>query len=91
MFALLNAGADIDARGAGGWTPLQFAAGFASTAAIAVLVRHGANVNTTDSDGDSPLVTAAALGYDDTVQQLLANGANPRLASPKVGPRSLLF
>ena len=70
-----------------GWTPLHVAAGFASTTAVAVFVRHGANINTVDDDGDTPLITATALGHMNTVQQLLANGANARFTSFNVSAK----
>jgi ankyrin repeat protein len=55
---LLEAGADVNARGDLGLTPLHYAARHGSLTAAQVLIEHGADLNARDDIGFSPLVTA---------------------------------
>ena len=52
----IHAGADINARGPGGATPLMFGAGWLPI--VRALLAAGANVHDADEDGDSALVYA---------------------------------
>jgi hypothetical protein len=83
--ALLDAGAVIDTRAAGGETALHWAvrgAGQRDAArliGIELLLRRGAGPNVADAAGDTPLVTAIEADYPEAVALLLAQGADPAL------------
>lgn len=83
--ALLDAGAVIDTRAAGGETALHWAvrgAGQRDAArliGIELLLRRGAGPNVPDAAGDTPLVTAIEADYPEAVALLLAQGADPML------------
>lgn len=83
--ALLDAGAVVDTRAAGGETALHWAvrgAGQRDAArliGIELLLRRGAGPNAPDAAGDTPLVTAIEADYPEAVALLLAQGADPIL------------
>jgi uncharacterized protein len=77
--ALLDAGAEVDARSPDGFTPLQLAAYFGAPAAAALLIERGAQV---DAVADNPqriaaLHAAVAGRRPEVVRLLLATGAQP--------------
>ena len=75
--ALLEAGADVTARGRGGETPLHYAAGNRNPAMAELLLEAGAEVNAPGSDGITPLHRAAAGNSNPAViAALLAAGAD---------------
>ena len=57
---LLEAGADIEARGAHGWTALHFSAQYGTFQVAEELLRRGANPNRRDHNGNTALLLAAA-------------------------------
>jgi ankyrin repeat protein len=73
----VEAGADVNARSAGGFTPLLFAARHGDTASAAILIDAGARPDDAAADGATPLVVAAASGREETALLLLERGANP--------------
>jgi ankyrin repeat protein len=77
--ALLNAGADVNARSANPFAvlPLHSAVAGDHDAVVAVLLEAGADVNATQRHGFTPLHGAAQNGADATVNRLLAAGADP--------------
>jgi hypothetical protein len=62
--ALLDAGADVNGRGAGGSTPLMMAAGYGYTDIVNLLLDRGADAHAQMSDGSNAL-TFAVLGAND--------------------------
>jgi hypothetical protein len=73
--ALLEAGADADARSALGWTPLMVAAANAKAAvARLLLARGGARAALADSTGRTALHHAARAGAAEVVALLAARG-----------------
>ncbi len=68
----LTAGADIMARGIGGWTALHFAR---DERLIPFLVKHGAGLEAKDAEGQTPLVVAV-LVYPKCVKPFLEAGAD---------------
>ena len=76
---LLDAGAAVNARDEGGWTPLHLATGLSrSPAVVQTLLDAGARLDARDERGRTPLHWAAVS--NDTpavVQALLDAGANP--------------
>lgn len=74
--ALLEAGAEVDAKDCAGWTPLFEASTQGSCDAVAVLLHHGANAKALDFEGRSPLHLAAQRGFVGTTRRLLTAGAD---------------
>lgn len=77
--ALLDAGADVNARSTNPFSvlPLHSAVAGSHDDVVAVLVEAGADVNATQRHGFTPLHGAAQNGADPTVDRLLAAGADP--------------
>jgi ankyrin repeat protein len=73
--ALLDKGANVEARCYGGGTALHWVSKDDFLAAVRLLVAHGANVNASDDDGETPLTEAGGCGSSGTVRFLLAHGA----------------
>jgi ankyrin repeat protein len=61
---LLAEGADIDARRAGGFTPLHDAAQLGNEEMIRLLLEHMAYINATTDDGQTPMELAIKSGHD---------------------------
>ena len=74
--ALLAGGADVNARGKDGFTPLHFAAGSGDVAAIRALLAGGANVDARGKDRSTPLHGAVLSGDAAAIRALLAGGAD---------------
>ena len=77
--ALIEAGADVDARQADGATALHWAAYWDEPDALERLVRAGANVDARNEYGAPPLWAACANRHLGAVERLLAAGADPNL------------
>jgi ankyrin repeat protein len=77
--ALLDAGADVDARSTNAFSvlPLHSAVAGSHDDVVVVLLEAGADVNGTQRHGFTPLHGAAQNGADPTVDRLLAAGADP--------------
>lgn len=76
--ALIDAGAQVNARGELGATPLHMAAAHGSLSAVELLLANGANVNAQTDKGTTPLHYAMTFGYTnvtEVVSTLLQNGA----------------
>jgi ankyrin repeat protein len=78
--ALLEHGADPNARDAYGYTALHRAAQVGSPEMLSALLAHGARVDTRGKGGATPLHVAAHAGRADIVQLLLEGGADPNVA-----------
>jgi ankyrin repeat protein len=76
--ALLDAGADVDARSANDFDvlPIHSACAGNHDDVVEVLIAAGADVNATQSGGYTPLHGAAQNGAETTVDRLLAAGAD---------------
>jgi ankyrin repeat protein len=59
---LLTSGADVNARAAGGYTPLHIAAVHDAVAIVSTLLAHGAAADARDDNGKTPLAIAEAQG-----------------------------
>jgi hypothetical protein len=88
--AMFRHGANAEARGEDGWTPLIYAVCQGNRETLDVLLAHGVNANAKAEDGESPLYWAMygsvsnvsskdIDGTSDTVLALLAHGADPNL------------
>jgi ankyrin repeat protein len=75
--SLLAAGADVDARGPFGDTPLSRAASNGHEKSVRLLIKAGADVNAKSSEGYTPLILAARYGRTAVVRLLLEAGADP--------------
>lgn len=78
---LVNAGAEIEARGNDGQAPLYEAAYLGFTEIAKTLIAHGADINTGDGgdyEGETPLQIAARCGHTATVALLLDHGADAK-------------
>ena len=74
--ALLNSGANVNARDNAGYTPLIEAAYLGRLAFVRLLLDKGANINARDNAGRTPLMRAAYRGRLPVVKLLLDRGAN---------------
>ena len=79
---LVAAGADVDARSEGGFTPLAFAVRAGHGDAVEVLIEAGADVDLALPDGTSPLHLAVINAHYDVALQLLEHGADAATAEP---------
>lgn len=75
---LLGRGADIEARGAGGRTPVVAATKNRAVEAASVLIDAGADVNAKDDMEDSAYLYAGAEGYNEILEMTLRHGADLR-------------
>jgi ankyrin repeat protein len=74
---LLSQGADPNARGNFGMTPLHLAVNRGDREAVEILLDHGADPNIRDLAGGTPLHWAVATGFPDIIELLLERGADP--------------
>ena len=79
---LVTAGADIDARSDGGFTPLAFAVRAGHAGAVEALAKAGADADLALPDGTSPLHLAVINAHYDVAVQLLEHGADPTASEP---------
>lgn len=73
---LIDDGANVDAPGKYGKTPLMYAAESGNTDAIALLLSHDANVNARTSSGSTALTFAAENGHESVTAMLVHFGAD---------------
>jgi ankyrin repeat protein len=81
--ALLDRGADVNARDHNGWTPLMEAAFGGHADAVQALLDRGADANAKDISGWTPLMEAASKGHTRAVMTLLFYGADVNAKSIK--------
>ena len=65
---LIEAGAEVDAKLSGGYTPLLVAAGRGKTEVVRVLLDAGADVDATGESGKTALQLATERGYAETAK-----------------------
>jgi ankyrin repeat protein len=76
--ALLEQGADVNAKDDQGRTALMFAVVNAHADTVKTLLTHGAEVNASADDGSTALMLGAIAGDVGIVQRLLDRGADVR-------------
>ncbi|MDE0331905.1 MAG: ankyrin repeat domain-containing protein [Nitrospinae bacterium] len=79
----LAAGADPNARGKRGWTPLMYAANKGYTLLVPPLLGAGAKPNLRAADGATALFIAALHGRSEIIAALMKAGADPSIKGPK--------
>ena len=79
----LAAGADPNARGERGWTPLMYVANKGYTLLVPPLLAAGAKPNLQAADGATALFIAALHGHSEITDILLKAGADPTIKGPK--------
>jgi len=89
--ALLDSGADINARDEQNQTALHQAANRGHTAVVKFLLERGADVNAKNLFGQTPLLAPVSRGSLDTVRALLSAGADVDARSGLTGQTPLLI
>jgi ankyrin repeat protein len=74
--ALLNKGADVNAKDKDGWTALMEASNNGHTEIVKALIDKGANINAKDKNGRTALMWASLFGNTEIVKMLLNKGAD---------------
>jgi hypothetical protein len=77
--ALVEAGAEVNARSFIGYTPLFQATEWGYTATAVYLLNHGADPNIVTCGNDTPCSDAAVSGRTDLLKELLNRGADPNI------------
>lgn len=80
VLALVEAGADIEARGFGGFTPLMSAANGDKPECLRILIDAGANLDARCDAGDTALLRCMASYRSECANLLLDRGADPWIA-----------
>lgn len=91
--AALAQGANVNAQGAVGVTPLAFAVGVGRKSAARALIAAGANPNLEDDEGDTAVTHAVNLYARDPelLRMVLDAGGNPNQARPDGDPVIVRF
>jgi ankyrin repeat protein len=89
--ALLEGGADVNARDKKGFTALNWAASRGNMEAVKLLLAWGANVDNAGEKGHTPLLSAALLNHTEVAALLVDSGAAVGVVETALlGDRSLL-
>jgi len=73
---LIDAGADVEAKGPLGKTPLMIAATEGNVDVVLALVRNNAEIDATDQYENTALMSACGQGYSNIADILIGRGAN---------------
>lgn len=82
MRLLSTKGADVNARGADGTTPIMYAAANGDLELVRALIKAGANVKLQNQLGTSAITEAAIIGSAPIIEALLKAGADPNFKTP---------
>ncbi len=75
MERLLDAGAEMEARAAMGWTPLHVACHYKRKERVKALLKRGADIQAITDSGDTPLAVARTAGHMELVEAIEAISA----------------
>jgi uncharacterized sulfatase len=84
--ALVEQGADINAKDELGWTPLYWAASTGQTEVAEFLVAQGADVQAKTKDENTPLHQAASAGEGRLAELLISKGAGVNVKDKRGNP-----
>ena len=87
--ALIAAGAQVDRKGASGFTPLGAAALGGHHRVVELLLRAGADVDARSADGHTALIDAVMLDRDEVVAVLLRYRPDWRYTERELGRHAL--
>jgi len=87
----LAAGADVNAKGDAGMTPLNVAALEGQKEIVELLIANGADVNTKNSVGGTPLHQAAVADRNEVAELLITEGADVNAKDDWYGRTPLQF
>jgi ankyrin repeat protein len=87
--ALLDGGADVNARSMGQFTPIMFAARAGDIGLVRMLLTAGADINANAADGSTPLLVAVFRGHVDLAKALLEAGGDANAAASDSGYTAL--
>jgi ankyrin repeat protein len=79
---LLSAGADVNAKGTAGETPLLEASVMGHSQVVLALLEHGADMEAKDNRGRTPLHWASMVGHSEVVKEFLDHGADIDATTP---------
>jgi ankyrin repeat protein len=88
---LLAAGADANAEGQFGATPLWLAAQNGDAEMLEMLIKAGADPKKAVFAGETPVMTAARTGEPSALKVLLSHGADPNAREPWMGQTALMW
>ncbi len=89
--ALVEKGADVNAKGKDGQTALMAAALAGATDNARFLIKKGALVNAQDNEGRAPLIYAVQSGKANIVELLLDKGADVNAVDDRKGETALMY
>ena len=81
--ALIEEGADVNAKNENGWSPLHWAVMLEHKEIVELLIAHGADVNAKNKWGWTPLHMAALFCRTEIAKFLLSHGADVNAKSTK--------
>lgn len=82
IIQLVNSGADVNAQGLGGVTPIVWALDKGNFEGFKALLKNHANPNIKNDNGLSPIFIAATLDDNRFLEESLANGGNIQTKGP---------
>lgn len=88
---LIEKGADVNAKGQEGTTPLMFAAGRGHTEVARLLIEKGADVNAKSNDNWTPLIWASSMGKTEVSKLLIEKGADVNAKEKDKGWTPLMY
>jgi uncharacterized protein len=88
--ALVDAGANVNAKSKAGSTPLLFAVREAQVPTLRYLLDHGANANDLAPDGTSALNVAIVNAFYEAASVLLDYSADPNLPDARASPLHII-